>query len=254
MLSVASLRCSRGGRPVLDDLSFDLQAGEVMAVLGTNGAGKSTLLAALSGELKPDAGQVRLGTRAMADWPALERARCLAVLPQHSELAFPFRVEEVVALGRMPHAAGVQQDQHVCAQAMAAADVGHLTGRSYLTLSGGERQRVHLARVLAQVWDAGEGGCLLLDEPTASLDLAHQRLIMQQARAMAARGLSVLVVLHDLNLAAAFADRVLLLHQGQLDALGAPWDVLQTERIARVFGVQVRVQQHPLQDCPLVIL
>lgn len=254
MLCVERLSCSRAGRPVLTDLSFELRVGEVMAVLGTNGAGKSTLLAALSGELKADAGQVRLGARALDDWPALERARSLAVLPQQSELVFPFRVEEVVALGRMPHAAGVQQDQRVCGQAMAAADVGHLAGRSYLALSGGERQRVHLARVLAQVWEAGEGGCLLLDEPTASLDLAHQRLIMQQARVMAARGLSVLVVLHDLNLAAAFADRVLLLHQGRLEALGAPWDVLQAERIARVFGVQVQVQQHPLQDCPLVIL
>ncbi|GGE54319.1 hemin import ATP-binding protein HmuV [Halopseudomonas oceani] len=254
MIGVEGLSCSRGGRPVLAGLSFDLRAGEVMAVLGTNGAGKSTLLAALSGELRPDSGRVKLGARVLDDWPALERARCLAVLPQQSELVFPFRVEEVVALGRMPHAAGAQQDRFICAQAMAAADVSHLARRSYLTLSGGERQRAHLGRVLAQVWDAGEQGCLLLDEPTASLDLAHQQLIMQQARAMAAKGLSVLVVLHDLNLAAAFADRVLLLHQGQLDALGEPWEVLEAERIGRVFGVSVQVQRHPLQDCPMIIL
>ena len=164
------------------------------------------------------------------------------------------RVEEVVALGCMPHATGLQQDRAICADAMAAADVTHLSQRSYLTLSGGERQRVHLARVLAQVWEVGEGGCLLLDEPTASLDLAHQRLIMQQARAMASRGLSVLVVLHDLNLAAAFADRVLLLHEGRLDALGTPWQVLQADHIERVFGVAVQVQRHPQHDCPLVIL
>ena len=228
MLSVEQLGCSRGGRQVLRDLTFDLHAGEVIAVLGTNGAGKSTLLAALCGELAVDTGRV--------------------------QLAFPFRVEEVVALGCMPHATGLQQDRAICADAMAAADVTHLSQRSYLTLSGGERQRVHLARVLAQVWEVGEGGCLLLDEPTASLDLAHQRLIMQQARAMASRGLSVLVVLHDLNLAAAYADRVLLLHEGRLDALGTPWQVLQADHIERVFGVAVQVQRHPQHDCPLVIL
>ncbi|MAH00158.1 heme ABC transporter ATP-binding protein [Halopseudomonas aestusnigri] len=254
MLSVEQLGCSRGGRQVLRDLTFDLHAGEVIAVLGTNGAGKSTLLAALCGELAVDTGRVQLAGRNLDEWTAGERARRLAVLPQQSELAFPFRVEEVVALGCMPHATGLQQDRAICADAMAAADVTHLSQRSYLTLSGGERQRVHLARVLAQVWEVGEGGCLLLDEPTASLDLAHQRLIMQQARAMASRGLSVLVVLHDLNLAAAYADRVLLLHEGRLDALGTPWQVLQADHIERVFGVAVQVQRHPQHDCPLVIL
>ena len=157
-------------------------------------------------------------------------------------------------MGRLPHATGRHQDELIIDQALEATDVVQLRERSYLSLSGGERQRVHLARVLAQVWGAADQGCLLLDEPTASLDLAHQQLILQQARNMAARGLAVVVVLHDLNLAARYADRLLLLHEGRIGALGAPWDVLSAERIAEVFGVEVRIEKHPMQDSPLIII
>ncbi|MEH6493310.1 heme ABC transporter ATP-binding protein [Halopseudomonas sp.] len=254
MLQVDALDCARGARTILQGISFQLAAGEVLAVLGTNGAGKSTLLASLSGELTPLGGSIMLSGRPLAGWSAQERARRMAVLPQSSTLAFAFSVAEVVALGRLPHATGRQQDELIVEQAMAATDVTQLRERSYLTLSGGERQRVHLARVLTQIWDAGEQGCLLLDEPTASLDLAHQQLILQQARDMAERGLAVVVVLHDLNLAARYADRLLLLHQGRVSALGTPWQVLSTERVAEVFGVAVRVEKHPLQDSPLIIV
>ena len=254
MLLVEGLCCERGRNKVLRDIDFRVAAGEVLAVLGTNGAGKSTLLASLTGELTPSAGRVELAGRALADWPPLERARRLAVLPQSSSLAFAFSVTEVVAMGRLPHASGQQQDDAIVMQAMHATDVSHLATRSYLSLSGGERQRVHLARVLSQVWDAAGQGCLLLDEPTSSLDLAHQQLILQQARDMAARGLAVIVVLHDLNLAARYADRLLLLHQGRVRSIGTPWDVLSVERIAEVFGVVVQVEKHPLQDSPLIIV
>ncbi|MEH6566765.1 MAG: heme ABC transporter ATP-binding protein [Halopseudomonas sp.] len=254
MLRVEELSCSRGARLVLQGITFALKAGEVLAVLGTNGAGKSTLLASLTGELTPHSGNIELSGRPLSQWPAQQRARMMAVLPQSSSLAFPFSVAEVVDMGRLPHATGLQQDRWIVEQAMAATDVMQLSKRSYLTLSGGERQRVHLARVLAQIWDVGEQGCLLLDEPTASLDLAHQQLILQQARAMAARGVAVMVVLHDLNLAARYADRLLLLHQGRIEALGGPWQVLSAERIASVFGVQARVERHPLQNTPLIII
>lgn len=254
MLRVDELDCARGGRRILEGISFQLNAGEVLAVLGTNGAGKSTLLASLTGELAPLSGSVELAGRALGSWSAQERARRMAVLPQSSSLAFPFSVAEVVAMGRLPHGTGRHQDELIIDQALEATDVVQLRERSYLSLSGGERQRVHLARVLAQVWDAEEQGCLLLDEPTASLDLAHQQLILQQARNMAARGLAVVVVLHDLNLAARYADRLLLLHEGRIGALGAPWDVLSAERIAEVFGVEVRIEKHPMQDSPLIII
>ena len=252
MLRADNLACARGGCTILQDIDFTLEAGEVVAVLGNNGAGKSTLLATLTGELSSGAGQVWLGDRPLAAWADNERARLLAVLPQHSTLAFPFVSEEVVAMGRLPHGSGRQRDPEIIDEAMQAADISHLRGRNYLTLSGGERQRVHLARVLAQVWQQ-PGACLLLDEPTASLDLAHQQLTLGQARAFAARGGSVLVILHDLNLAARYADRILLLHRGTMAALGEPWSVLQAERIAEVFGVRVQVEPHPQQDCPLII-
>ena len=253
MLQALQLCCQRGHRRILEQVELALEPGEVLVVLGTNGAGKSTLLATLTGELTPSAGQVLLDQRPLASWSAQERARRMAVLPQSSSLAFAFEVHEVVAMGRMPHASGQRRDVEILRAAMVAADVSHLATRSYLSLSGGERQRVHLARVLAQVWDSAEQGCLLLDEPTASLDLAHQHLTLQQAREMASRGLAVLVVLHDLNLAARYADRLLLLHEGRVCAQGAPWEVLQVERLEQVFKVPVRVQPHPLHDCPLVL-
>lgn len=253
MLTVNGLECARGGCRVLGGIDFRLPAGEVMAVLGTNGAGKSTLLATLSGELPRETGEILLAGRRLESWPANERARRLAVLPQSSSLAFAFSVEEVVSLGRMPHSSGRDEDRRIVAEAMQAADVEHLRHRSYLALSGGERQRVHLARVLAQIWDSPDPACLLLDEPTASLDLAHQRLILQQARELAQGGNAVLLVLHDLNLAARYADRVLLLDRGGVAALGTPWDVLQAERIQQVFGVEVQVARHPQRDCPLII-
>ena len=224
-----------------------------MVVLGTNGAGKSTLLGTLTGELAPAAGEVRLAGRALPDWPLGERARRLAVLPQASSLAFAFTVCEVVAMSRMPHHTGVQIDQRIIQEAMHAADVAHLASRSYLKLSGGERQRVHLARVMAQIWESDQA-CLIMDEPTASLDLAHQQLILEQARRIASQGGAVLVVLHDLNLAARYADRILLLDRGGRVALGTPWDVLQAERIEQVFGVSVQVTRHPAQDSPLIIV
>ncbi len=254
MLTVNALSCARGGCRILAGISFRLQAGEVMAVLGTNGAGKSTLLSTLSGELPALTGDILLAGRALGSWPANERARRLAVLPQSSSLAFAFSVEEVVILGRLPHSSGRDEDMRIVTEVLQAADVEHLRHRSYLALSGGERQRVHLARVLAQIWRGAEPACLLLDEPTASLDLAHQRLILQQAREIAQHGNAVLLVLHDLNLAARYADRLLLLDRGGVSALGVPWDVLEAERIQQVFGVEVQVARHPHRDCPLIIV
>ncbi|PKM04474.1 MAG: heme ABC transporter ATP-binding protein [Gammaproteobacteria bacterium HGW-Gammaproteobacteria-6] len=253
MLRAEQLSCARGGCRILEGIDFDLKAGEVMAVLGTNGAGKSTLMATLTGELPAADGRVIFAGGALSDWSAGDRARRLAVLPQSSTLAFPFTCEEVVALGRLPHDSGLERDNQIIEQAMLAADVMQLRGRNYLTLSGGERQRVHLARVLAQIGEA-EGSCLMLDEPTASLDLAHQQLALAQARKVAECGGAVLVILHDLNLAARYADRIMLLDRGRMAVLGSPWEVLERERIQTVFGVSVSVERHPLQDCPLVII
>lgn len=254
MLRAEKLAVRRGPLTVLSGIDLELQPGEVFGVLGPNGAGKSSLLGALSGELAPAQGRVLLDGRALAAWPGRERAQRLAVLPQSSTLGFAFRVDEVVALGRLPHASGRQRDGEIVGAALAAADAGHLAGRSYLALSGGERQRVHLARILAQLWPGAAGQALLLDEPTSMLDPLHQHTILQAVQALAARGVAVLVVLHDLNLAARYCDRLLLLERGRVQALGTPAQVLQPAPLRAVFGLEVLVQRHPERGHPLIIV
>ncbi|EZH80564.1 MAG: heme ABC transporter ATP-binding protein [Pseudomonas sp.] len=253
MLRVERLEVRRGSCVVLSDIDLQLRPGEVLGVLGPNGAGKSTLLAALTGELPASTGQVTLDQRALDDWSGPERARRLAVLPQSSSLNFAFRVEEVVAMGRLPHDSGRVRDAQVVQEALHAADAAHLTGRSYLELSGGERQRVHLARVLAQLWPGGDGQILLLDEPTSMLDPLHQHTCLQAVRHLAESGAAVLVILHDLNLAARYCDRLLLLEQGRAHALGTPAEVLRAEPLQAVFGLEVLVQTHPERGHPLIV-
>lgn len=253
MLCVHNLHVLRGKKAVLTAIDLELKPGEVLGVLGPNGAGKSTLLGALCGELQPDQGQVLLDQRELAQWGGAQRAQRLAVLPQHSTLDFAFRVEEVVGMGRLPHHSGRVRDDEIVLEALQAADAAHLQGRSYLALSGGERQRVHLARVLAQLWPGQVGQTLLLDEPTSALDPLHQHITLQAIRAFADRGVAVLVILHDLNLAARYCDRVLLLQGGSPHALDTPEQVLRPESLKAVFGLEVLVQAHPERGHPLII-
>ncbi|MDR6712205.1 iron complex transport system ATP-binding protein [Pseudomonas hunanensis] len=253
MLEVEGLHLRRGSVEVLHDLHLTLQPGQILGVLGPNGAGKSSLLGALCGELTPDQGRVRLLGRELAQWGGQARARHLAVLPQVSSLGFAFRVEEVVGMGRLPHGSGKQRDQEIIEAALRAADAWHLLERSYLALSGGERQRVHLARVLAQLWPGEAGATLLLDEPTSMLDPLHQHTTLQAVRSFADRGAAVLVILHDLNLAARYCDQVLLLEQGRCHALDTPRQVLTPKALKAVFGIDVLVQDHPERGHPLII-
>ncbi|MGE7958420.1 heme ABC transporter ATP-binding protein [Pseudomonas sp. NPDC089530] len=253
MLRAENLTVRRGSKIVLEGIDLELKPGEVLGVLGPNGAGKSTLLAALCGELKPDHGQVRLDERELSKWEGGQKAQRLAVLPQSSTLEFAFRVEEVVGLGRLPYQSGRARDDEIVGQALHAADAGHLYGRNYVALSGGERQRVHLARVLAQLWPGAVGQTLLLDEPTSALDPLHQHVTLQAIRAFADRGVAVLVILHDLNLAARYCDRLLLLEGGRPHSLDSPARVLRPEPLKAVFGLEVLVQEHPERGHPLII-
>jgi iron complex transport system ATP-binding protein len=253
MLRTQNLQIRRGRKIVLTDITLELKPGEVLGVLGPNGAGKSTLLGALCGELRAHQGSVWLDERELSDWTGTSRAQRLAVLPQVSTLDFAFRVEEVVGMGRLPHQSGRVRDDEIVAAALHAADAGHLSGRSYLALSGGERQRVHLARVLAQLWPGEAGQTLLLDEPTSMLDPLHQHTTLQAVREFANRGAAVLVILHDLNLAARYCDRLLLLEGGRPVALDTPEQVLRPEPLKAVFGLEVLVQRHPERGHPLII-
>jgi len=245
-LGAREVSVSAGGRRILDRVTAEVAAGTFTAVIGPNGAGKSTLLKVLSGDLAPQHGTVTLNGKALSAWDPAELAMQRAVLPQSPELAFAFRAWDVVALGRHPHRRRGSRDADRTAihGAMDATGTMPFAARDCRSLSGGELHRTHYARALAQLWEPlpdGRARFLLLDEPTASLDLFHQHAILAKARQVARAGAGVLAVLHDLNLAAAYADRVIVLADGRLEAEGAPHGVLTRERIARVWRVDCTV-------------
>jgi iron complex transport system ATP-binding protein len=228
-----------GRREVLRGVDLVLARGDLVALVGTNGSGKTTLLRLLTGVLQADRGEVRLDGKPLSAWRRVELARRVAVLPQQLDLPVGFRVAELVEMGRAPHArrlfASSSDDERAIARALADADALDLADRFAEELSGGERQRVLVAMALAQ-----EPDLLLLDEPTLHLDLAHQVALLAAIRRLREqRGLTVLAVLHDLNLAAAFAPRVAVLDDGRIVADGVPVDVLTPDLVRRVFGVAV---------------
>lgn len=241
MIEAHALSVRAGPRWLLREVTLALRPGEVLALIGPNGAGKSTLLGALAGEQRPARGGVLFDGRPMPAIPPLALARRRAVMRQAAALAFPMRAEQVVALGRLPWHGTPQaaRDAEAVGAAIAAAGLGPLAAQPYATLSGGERQRVQLARALAQLHGV-EGAALLLDEPTASLDVRHAAALLRLLRRQAAEGLAVLVVLHDLNEAAHVADRVALLAGGRLRALGPPGEVLTPALLAEVYGQAFR--------------
>jgi len=238
-----------GQTTLVDSLSLTVLPGEVVAIIGPNGAGKSTFLKMLSGDLPPTSGAILFDGQPLASIPRWELAQRRAVLPQSSAVPFDFTAREVVEMGRLPHRAGAD-NLPIITQAMERTDTAHLQDRIVGTLSGGERQRIHLARVLAQIWHPPPAGhrWLLLDEPTSSLDLAHQHSTLRVAREFSREGVGVLVVLHDLNLAAHYADRLFLLQDGLPVACDSPDKVLVPELIDRVFGIQTLYLPHPLTN------
>ncbi|MFD6444306.1 ATP-binding cassette domain-containing protein [Promicromonospora sp. NPDC060204] len=270
LLTLTGVRVEAGSAVLLDDVDLDVRPGEVLVVVGPNGAGKSTLVSVLAGDRAPDAGEAAwTGTPLGAVRPG-ELARLRAVLLQENQVSFPFRVIDVVRMGRAPwQGAGRQglggqglggqglgrqgsgipaDDDAVVARALDAADVAGLAGRRFPTLSGGEKARTSFARLLAQ-----DTRLLLLDEPTAALDVRHTEHLLRHARRHATEGGAVVVVLHDLALAAAWADRVLVLDGGRVAALGAPAEVLTADLLTRVYEHPVDVVRHPLTGGLLVL-
>ncbi len=243
-----------GSRLLLDDVNLSLAPGEVVALIGPNGAGKSTLLRVLTGYQLPDGGSISLAARPLEEWSNEALSRQRAVMRQRSGMAFSWRVEEVIALGRAPWPA--DDTQRVVHEVMALTGSDSLAGRDFCQLSGGEQQRVQLARALAQLWHNGQPhGWLFLDEPTSALDLYHQQHILRLLRRLALAGtLSVCIVVHDLNLAALWADRIILLHGGRLVAQGSPQQVLNETTLTQWYQAELKVFSHPEHPVPQVWL
>jgi len=231
------------------EVSLAVQPGEVIALVGPNGAGKSTLLRLLAGDAGPTSGRVLLDGRPVDVYHPRDLALRRAVLPQQTVLQFAFTAREVVEMGRGTHRRDdADRTQQIVARSLRQTDALDLIDRIYPSLSGGEQARVTLARVLAQ-----ETPILLLDEPTASLDLHHQQHVMDVACGLAAEGASVVAVLHDLNLAAGYADRIGILRAGELVALGTPWETFTEAMLSDVFACPITVTTHPTWNRPLVI-
>jgi len=253
MLKIENLTVSYGPRRVLQAVTLDVASGETLALIGPNGAGKSTLVRAASGVIPVESGRVRTNGDDLLALPAAQRARRLAVVPQAVTLPPAFTVWETVLLGRNPYLNFLGQlsahDEQVARAALAKVDALDLAERRVGELSGGEQQRVLLARALAQATPI-----LLMDEPTAHLDLHYQVGLLETVRSLAhADGLAVLVALHDLNLAARYADRLALLVGGEIKAVGSPRQVLTAESISAAYHLPVEVVPHPLADVPLVL-
>jgi len=238
MISIHNLSVTLGGTPILEDISTGIGAGQVTALVGPNGAGKSTLLAALGRLIAPSAGEIRFEDRPLADWPNAELARRLAVLRQDTQIATRLSVADLVAFGRYPHSQGRLNatDHAKVAQCLDRLELTDLAGRFLDTLSGGQRQRALIAMTLAQETDA-----LLLDEPLNNLDLTHARQVMRIARDEADAGRAVVIVLHDLTIAARFADRIVALKSGRIALDGPPAEVVTGPALSALYGTPVEV-------------
>lgn len=253
MIRLESVSFSYNGKPTLSNLSLDIKTGEFVGVIGPNGAGKSTLLRLMSKLLKPGSGRIWIGGKPLDQISIQALAREMAVLPAETFLAYDFTVEEVVRMGRAPHlgffAEGSAGDDAIVDDALGAVDLSHLRRRNIHSLSSGERQRVFLAQALAQ-----EPKIFLLDEPTVHLDVQHQlqtfRILREWNRK---RGMTIVVISHDLNTAGQFCSRLILLNCGTVIVDGTPKEVLTEDHIRRVYEINAKVMAHPKTGSPAIL-
>ena len=252
LLEASGIHVELGGQAILRDVDVRVVRGEVVGLVGPNGAGKSTLLRVVTGMLRPSAGTVAIEGDALGALPRRELAMRVAVVQQLPEAPPTMRVRDLVVLGRHPHlgllARESRHDFEIVAEAMRSAGCDRFADRELGSLSGGERRRAFIARALAQ-----EATLLLLDEPTSNLDAHAQVEILELVAELAASGSGVLLIVHDLTLAAAYCDRIVLLDRGEVVADGLPSDVVTSEHVQRVYGSGVTVLPHPVSGAPVVI-
>ncbi|MGB7100753.1 MAG: heme ABC transporter ATP-binding protein [Xanthobacteraceae bacterium] len=254
IVEATALSVRAGAKLLLDDVSLSFQPGQTVVLVGPNGAGKSTLLRVLAGELRPQSGRILLAGREVGSYAPLTLSRNRAVLSQRIHIAFPFTVAEVVRMGG-GDGRGATVERLVDA-ALDETDLSGLADRAITTLSGGEQQRAHFARVLVQLeWGLEQSGAgiLFLDEPTTGLDLRHQLAMLDSIKRRAARGVLIVAILHDLNLAALAADRIAVLDHGRIDCVGRPDETVTDETLARVFAIDTVVRQVPASGRPFVL-
>lgn len=254
MLRVDAITCAIKNNIIVREVSFMVRPGEVLALLGANGAGKSTLMRMLCGERKPDSGSIHFGGRPLASYSLEELARKRATLNQHNIVNMPFLAAEIVMMGRYPHHRNspTPQDHRTGEETMKVCGVHHLRERSFLSLSGGEQQRVQLARVLSQVWDV-PGALLLLDEPIAAMDVLYQQQTLAIVKALARKGYMVIAALHEINLAAQYADRIFMMKNGRRWRDGTPSEVLTPLNLYTVFSIEAEVVINPRTLNPYVV-
>ncbi|MBX3039944.1 MAG: heme ABC transporter ATP-binding protein [Bdellovibrionaceae bacterium] len=243
-------------RYLLQHVGFSVEPGEFLAVIGRNGAGKTTLLRLLTNDLTPKTGKIEIFGRPLAEFAQKDLATKRAVLAQSTPLNFAFEVLEVVLLGRIPHertASSFEQDLEIAMAALAQVGLQGFERRNYLTLSGGEQQRVQLARTLCQIATDSPERLLFLDEPTSSLDVSHQHRVLETAKKICHEGAGVFAILHDINLAAQYADKVLILAGGRKVAFGPTADVLKADILSAAFQHNIMVTDHPRLNCKLIV-
>ena len=254
MMKVENIQFAVKNKSLLENISFEAKPGEFWAIVGANGAGKSTLMKLLAKELSPTTGKISLRGKDLKRYNLRELAQKRAVLAQQNVITLSFTVHEIVLMGRYPFydSKPSQRDLSIVDHCLRKVGIIHLKDRLYPTLSGGEQQRVQLARTLAQIWEVKEG-LILLDEPTSGMDLLHQYETFQLAREMTQKGYGVIAVVHDLNFALQYADRILMLKNGKMFAIGTPAEVLTGDHIRDAFGVSVRIIQPDDTPFPVII-
>ena len=257
MLKTENIHYSIGKKLILNGISTVFHPGEFNMILGPNGSGKSTFLKIFSGEISKYNGSVSYGNKKIATLKKEELAKHRAVMSQQPELSFPLMVEEVVLMGRYPHFTfnPGKKDMVICDEVMERMNLISFKERNYLTLSGGEKQRVQYARVLAQIWEKPSEGYryLFLDEPLASLDINYQQEFLQIAREFADAGTVLIAVMHDINLAIQYADKLFFLKEGELVSHGCPKDIMHEALIKQVFNVEASIINNPVTNNPLVV-